>query len=130
MPEDVGVSRKVLDEDYILQVALLDPAARGDLEKRYIEPFFDIDQGGLIPTVDDYRDVRVAGSPAARRAPVLCPRQAGRVGADSPTSGVARTSTARDLEDEFVYRNSVRLNHRTMPRWAISGPSSSPTPGT
>ena len=54
-----GVLRKVLDEDYILQVALLDPAARGDVEKSHIEPFFDIDQGGLIPTVDDYRDVEL-----------------------------------------------------------------------
>ena len=57
VPEELGVSRKVLDEDYILQVALLDPAARGEVEKAFIEPFFDIDQGGMVPTVDDYRDV-------------------------------------------------------------------------
>ncbi len=57
VPEDLGVSRKVLDENYILQVALLDPAARGEVEKTFIEPYFDIDQGGLIPTVDDYREV-------------------------------------------------------------------------
>ena len=57
VPEDLGVSRKVLDEDYILQVALLDPAARGDVEKKCIAPYFDVDQGGLIGTVDDYRDV-------------------------------------------------------------------------
>ena len=57
VPEELGVSRKVLDEDYILQVALLDPDARGEVEKTFIEPYFDIDQGGMIPTVDDYRDV-------------------------------------------------------------------------
>ena len=28
VPEEMGVSRRVLDEDYILQVALLDPDAR------------------------------------------------------------------------------------------------------
>ena len=57
VPEEMGVSRKVLEEDYILQVALLDPAARGEVEQTFIEPFFDIDQGGLVPTVDDHRDV-------------------------------------------------------------------------
>src|SRR5512136_1551711 len=35
--EDMGVSPKVLKEDYILQVALLDPAARGEVEKKYVE---------------------------------------------------------------------------------------------
>ena len=27
------------------------------MEKAFIEPYFDIDQGGLIPTVEDYREV-------------------------------------------------------------------------
>jgi hypothetical protein len=53
VPEDMGVSRRVLEEDYILQVALLDPDARGEVEKTFIEPWFDIDHGGMIPTVDD-----------------------------------------------------------------------------
>src|SRR4030042_5984387 len=57
VPEEMGVSRRVLDEDYILQVALLDTDARGEVEKAFIEPWFDIAHGGLIPTVDDYRDV-------------------------------------------------------------------------
>src|SRR5512134_253193 len=57
VPEELGVSRKVLDEDYILQVALLDPAVQREVEQTFIEPFFNVDQGGLIPTLDDYRDV-------------------------------------------------------------------------
>jgi hypothetical protein len=57
VPEEMGVSRRVLEEDYILQVALLDPDARGEVEKSFIEPFFDIDHGGLIPTMGDFRDV-------------------------------------------------------------------------
>ena len=57
VPEDFGVSRNVLEEDYLLQVALLDPNAKEEVEKEFIEPYFTIDQGGIIPTVDDYRDV-------------------------------------------------------------------------
>ena len=76
VPEDMGVSRKVLEEDYILQVALLDPTARAEVEKAFIEPYFDVDQGGLIPTVDDHREVPLLGSPPAGRGPLLRPRQA------------------------------------------------------
>src|SRR3974377_400473 len=38
VPEDMGVSRKVLDEDYILQVALLDPSAPRERGKNFIAP--------------------------------------------------------------------------------------------
>src|SRR5512141_1607295 len=59
VPEEMGVSRQVLDDDYILQVALLDPAARREVEKTYIEPYFTVDQSGMVATVDDYRDVEL-----------------------------------------------------------------------
>ena len=64
--DDHGVSPEVLQRDYILQIALLDPEARGEAEKTFVEPYFDVDQGGRVPTVDDYRDVPLLG---ARRAP-------------------------------------------------------------
>src|SRR5512135_2490586 len=48
-PEDFGVSRNVLEDDYILQVALLDPNARREVERAFVEPYFTVDQGGIIP---------------------------------------------------------------------------------
>src|ERR1035437_8723047 len=45
---DLGVTPAILKEDYIIQVALLDPDARGEVERKYVEPFFDIDHGGII----------------------------------------------------------------------------------
>mgnify|MGYP002062829409 CR=1 FL=1 len=38
-------------------IALLDPDARGELEKAFVEPCFDVDWNGLVPTLDDYREV-------------------------------------------------------------------------
>ena len=113
VPEDLGVSRKVLDEDYILQVALLDPAARGEVEKKYIEPCFDVDQGGLVPTVDDYRDVPLleirppdVARYFVRVKPDVLERFADEKGLDRPvasgrwkTSSSSRTRIA--LNDEF-----------------------------
>ena len=109
VPEDLGVSRKVLEEDYILQVALLDPTARTDIEKRCIEPYFDIDQAGVIPTVDDYRDVpllEVKPPDVARYFVRAKPQVLERFAAEKNL----RELSERELEDEFVYQNSIRLN--------------------
>ena len=113
VPEDMNVSRKVLDEDYILQVALLDADARAEVERDFIEPFFDVDQGGLIPTVDDFRDV-----PLLEVRPPDVARYFVRVKPDvlsrfADEKGLAKAGMSdRDIEDEFVYQNSIRLNNQ------------------
>ena len=109
--EDLGVSQKVLEENYILQVALLDTSAREEVEKTFIEPFFDVDQGGIIPTVDDYRDV-----PLLEIKPPDIARYFVRVKPDvldrfATEKGLTDLS-GRDLEDEFVFQNSVALNQK------------------
>jgi hypothetical protein len=106
VPEDFGVSRSVLEESYILQVALLDPAARGEVEKEFIDPFFDIDQGGIIPTVEDYRDVPLLGSQAARRGAVFRARQARRARPVRRREKGLKALSDREIEDEFVFQNS------------------------
>ena len=42
--DNLGVSPEVLDQDYLLLVALLDPDCRATVEEKYIKSFFDIDQ--------------------------------------------------------------------------------------
>ncbi len=109
VPEDMGVSRKVLDEDYILQVALLDPAARGEVEKTFIEPYFNVDQGGLIPTVDDYRDVpllEVRPPDVARYFVRVKPDVLARFAEEKKLAAAKPDLADRDIEDEFVYQNS------------------------
>ena len=109
VPEDLGVSRKVLEEDYILQVALLDPKARLDIEKRCIEPYFEIDQAGVVPTVDDYRDVpllEVKPPDVARYFVRAKPGVLDRFAAEKKLQNLSQ----REVEDESVYQNSIRLN--------------------
>src|SRR5512139_113629 len=55
--DDLGVAQNILDDDYLLQVAYLDPAAREQVERECIHPFLKIDGAERIPTVDDYRDI-------------------------------------------------------------------------
>ncbi len=113
VPDELGVSRRVLDEDYILQVALLDPQARQAVEDEFLTPFFDVDQGGMVPTVDDYRDVpllEVRPPDVARYFVRVKPSVLARFAEEK---GLAKADLSeRDIEDEFVYQNSIKLNSR------------------
>src|SRR5262249_58055587 len=40
-PEQLGVTQQVLDEDYLIQIAYLDPGARKEIENEFIFPVFD-----------------------------------------------------------------------------------------
>ena len=112
VPEDLGVSRKVLEEDYILQVALLDPDARAEVEKTLIEPHFDVDQGGLIPTVDDYRDVPLLEVRPPDVVRYFVRVKPGVLARFAEEKGLAKAGLSeRDIEDEFLYQNSIRLNN-------------------
>jgi glutamate synthase domain-containing protein 1/glutamate synthase domain-containing protein 3 len=106
---DLGVTPEVLQEDYILQVALLDPTARGEVERKYVEPYFDIDHGGIIPTVDDYRDVpllEIRPPDVARYFVRPKPQALERFAADKGLKGLSE----QELAEEFVCQNSLRLN--------------------
>jgi glutamate synthase domain-containing protein 1/glutamate synthase domain-containing protein 3 len=111
VPEELGVSRKTLEEDYLLQIALLDPTAREEVEKTFIEPYFDIAQGGMVPTVDDYRDVElldVRPPDVARYFVRVKPAVLSRFAEEKGLKGLSE----REIEDEFVYQNSIKLNNQ------------------
>src|SRR5438445_3346007 len=54
VPEQLGVSKKILEEDYILQVAYLDRSVRKQVEDEYVQPFFVVDYEARVDTIDDY----------------------------------------------------------------------------
>ena len=109
VPEDIGVSQEMLDSHYLLQIALIDPTSRKEVEQQYIRPVFDIAFSEPVPTVDDYRDI-----PGLEVKPPEVYRYLARVKPDvlrafAEENGLGDLSP-RDIEDEFVYRNSARLN--------------------
>ena len=109
VPEEMGVSRKVLEDDYILQVALLDPTAKGEIEKNFIEPFFNIDHALMVPTVDDYREVElleVRPPDIARYFVRVKPEVLSRFADEKGLKSLSE----REVEDEFIYQNSLRIN--------------------
>ena len=109
VPEQIGVSREVLDSHYLLQIALLDPAAHAEVERQFVLPHFDVALSTRQPHIDDYRDM-----PGLEVRPPDVHRYVVRVKPDV-LEAFARTAglkglAPRQLEDEFVWRNSYQLN--------------------
>ncbi len=109
--QDVGVSQQVLDESYLLQIALLDSGARAEIERLYITPHFDVHKAGRIPTLDDYREIK-----GLERRPPDVWRYLVRVKPDVLARFVEKQQLegmdARRAEDEFVSQNSFRINQQ------------------
>ena len=53
----LGVSEEILENSYILQIAVLEEGIMSELEKRFIEPFLTVDFVEQLPHVEDYRDI-------------------------------------------------------------------------
>jgi glutamate synthase domain-containing protein 1/glutamate synthase domain-containing protein 3 len=110
-PEDMGVTREVLDDCYLLQVALLDPAVLPEVEKEFIAPVFDIHRAARIPTVDDFRAIEgleVRPPDVWRYFVRVKPKVLDRFVEENGFEHME----PRAAEDELVYQNSIRLNGR------------------
>ncbi len=108
VPEQLGLTEEQLESHYLLQIALLDPECHAQLEKDYVLPFFDVASSVRQPHVTDYREVGLEVCPpdvhryAVRVKPAVLAEFA-------KTAGLAGLEL-RALEDEFVWRNSYKLN--------------------
>ena len=110
IPEQLGVSKEVLDDCYMLHIAYLDPDCRTNVEKKYIDSFFDITKFAKLDTVDDWKTV-----PGLEVKPPDVYRYFVRVKSKILDQFIGENKleklNRRDIEDEFINQNSYRLNH-------------------
>src|SRR6266571_1985876 len=108
VPEQLGVSKKILEEDYILQVAYLDKSVREKVEDEHIRPFFVIDHEARVEAVDDYHSI-----PSLEVEPPEVHRYFVRIKRDVLADFAGKNGLERlkenELEDEFLYQNYYRL---------------------
>jgi len=106
----LGVDAATLRDDYLLQVALLDPQAEGEVERRYISSRLRIDHKERINPVADYRQLGLeVRPPDIVRYFVRAEESA--LAHFAEENGLA-DAPPRVVEDEFVYQNSFRLNQQ------------------
>ncbi|HMK33961.1 MAG TPA: glutamate synthase [Desulfomonilaceae bacterium] len=108
-PDILGVSREVLDSHYMLNVALLDSSCLTALKENCVTPFFDIAKEEMIGHMRDFRELEglEVQPPDIWRAFVRVKPQV--LNAFVQENGFQGLSS-RAAEDEFVSRNSIRLN--------------------
>ncbi len=108
-PRFFDISPEVLEQDYLLTIAYLDPAVRGQVESSFVEPVFAVDHIFPIPTLPDFRAIPGLEVPPPE---VVCyfgrvrPQVRERFLQQQGLSERERTT----VEDEIVYQNSYRLN--------------------
>ena len=111
VPEEFGVSKQVLDEDYLVAVAYLDESCRAEVEADFIHPVFDLAHIREQPSIADGRSL-----PRLDVAPPKVVYYFGRVKTEVADAHAHKhgleTLSRRRLEDEVVYHNTYRLNSR------------------
>jgi len=108
-PKQLGVDSKTLEEDFLLQVALIDENILPALEETYIRAHLRVHHEALLETIDDWRDL-----PGLDMKPPAVKRYFVRVKPDSlrhfrEERGLSALPEHK-AEEEFIYQNSFRLN--------------------
>lgn len=105
---EIGVSDRVLQEDYILQIAYLDPSCKQELETEHLFPFYEIDEVQKIPTIDDHRDIDLDVCPPDVLRYFVRPK------IDSVEEFAAKNEirelSQEELQDELVFQRSYSIN--------------------
>lgn len=110
-PDALGVSREVLDSHYLLNVALLEPGCLAAVKDECVLPFFDVAKEEMLAHIEDFRDLESLDvkPPEIWRAFVrVKPQVLKRFKGENGFQGMAD----RFAEDEFVSRNTLRLNKK------------------
>ncbi|MGA8855547.1 MAG: glutamate synthase, partial [Candidatus Bathyarchaeia archaeon] len=108
-PEQLGVSEEILREDYLIQIAYLDPSASSVVENEFILPNLRVDSAEWLGTVPDHKSIPglQVKPPAVRR--YFCRVKEGVLGQFMAESGIGDRKLA---EDEFIFQNSYVLNKK------------------
>jgi len=111
VPEQLGVSREVLDSHYLLHLAFLDPTVRGDIEAQFITPHFDIAAAGQLEQLEDWKSV-----PGLEVIPPAVSRYFVRVKPKVLDAFIEKNQLQaldpEEAEAEFVSQNSFSLNQK------------------
>jgi glutamate synthase domain-containing protein 1/glutamate synthase domain-containing protein 3 len=109
VPEQLGVSREILEDHYMLHIAFLEPGVKDDVEGLFITPHFDIAASRMLDTVADWKTI-----PGLEVKPPDVCRYFVRVKADVLDRFIAEHKLQgldrREAEDEYVNQNSFKLN--------------------
>ena len=111
MPEQMGVSQKILESDFLVQIAYLKPEVRDALEEEFIRPNYKVDKKYKVDSIADKNFI----SSLEVRPPEVW-RYFCRAKKEPLATFIKNNSLSnldpRKAEDEFVYQTSFRINKK------------------
>jgi glutamate synthase domain-containing protein 1 len=110
-PVQLRVTPDVLRTHSLIQIAYLDRGARAAVERECLERQFDCATQYAVDTVGDWREVAGLDMEPPEVVRYFCRVKPEALSRFAEQNGL-RHLPARQVEDEFVYQNSFRLNQR------------------
>ena len=110
-PAQMRVSANILRTHNLIQVAYIDPGARAEVERECLAGRLDIAEAYQVETLDDYRAVPGLEMRPPDVVRYFC-RVKPQVLARFAEENGLRHLPARQVEDEYIYQNTFRLNQR------------------
>lgn len=108
--KQLGVSRATLEQDYLMQVAYLDPTSRENVEGECIHPYLTVECAEKVPAIEDYKEIGLEMEPPHVWQYFV------RADEDALNTFVEKYNLEalepERVEDEFIYRNSFALNKK------------------
>ncbi len=109
VPEQLGVSREMLEDHYMLHVAFLDTGILNELEEKHIAPCYEVGARQKLDTVEDWMAVE-----GLEAKPPDVYRYFVRARKDALDAFIEKNRlfemSREGAEAEFINQNSVRLN--------------------
>ncbi len=111
VPEQMEVSKKILEEDYLVQVAYLKPEVRDALEAEFIDSNYKVDKKYKVETSTDKAFLKSLDIAPPEVWRYFCRAKKERL-EDFIKEGRLESLDPRRAEDEFVYQTSFRINKK------------------
>ncbi len=104
-PDTFGVTLDVLRDDYLLAIAYLDPSARAEVERDFVEPVFSVDHIYQFP-ITGVLGLEIKPPEAVAYFVRVRPEALEAFKVEKRMSGLP----SEFIADELVYQNTYRLN--------------------
>lgn len=119
LPEQMGVSKRVLEEDYLIQIAYLEPEVREELEDEFIKPNYRVERKYKVETTSDKSFLASLAVKPPEVWRYFCRAKKDVLELFIRKNGLEHLDP-RKAEDEFVYQTSFRINKRYYASSAMS----------
>lgn len=107
----MGVTDRILQEDYLIQVAYLKPSVRDALEDEFIKPLYKVEKKYKVETSEDKAFLKSLQVEPPEVWRYFCRAKKASLDEFIKESGLEKLDP-RKAEDEFVYQTSFKINKK------------------